>query len=292
MPKGCRLARCLARRSRREMPTQPLLRGLKNNHNWPDPSTSNPISVGSTKWGRYIHLDNPFELFINLFCHPTHANKQSIRTLASRSLEMPESSSQGTITPQLRDSSASNLTEKSSKSQQASCHTCRRQRLRCDAAKPSCQKCLARGVECLGYGAQAILWVQPNAPGKAGNSAGAATLVEPGQQRTAKARKKGRPKLVLMPKVQNESNGSNQVSSRSQSHSQLHRDAKWVVVNNEEARDRMRSLVKRKQTVSSGLTPVGYYNDSLALSMLEYSMTLFLLNEIVHYLTGLTFVVQ
>lgn len=41
------------------------------------------------------------------------------------------------------------------------CHTCRRQRLRCDGVRPTCNKCLARGVDCLGYGTQALLWVQP-----------------------------------------------------------------------------------------------------------------------------------
>ncbi|CEN61042.1 hypothetical protein ASPCAL07710 [Aspergillus calidoustus] len=38
------------------------------------------------------------------------------------------------------------------------CHTCRRRRLRCDEAKPHCQRCAAEGVECLGYG-KMILWV-------------------------------------------------------------------------------------------------------------------------------------
>ncbi|KAJ0419801.1 hypothetical protein BJY00DRAFT_313722 [Aspergillus carlsbadensis] len=40
----------------------------------------------------------------------------------------------------------------------SACHTCRRRRLRCDEAKPHCQRCAAEGVECLGYG-NLILWV-------------------------------------------------------------------------------------------------------------------------------------
>lgn len=32
------------------------------------------------------------------------------------------------------------------------CHNCRRQRLRCDRSYPHCNKCIAAGKECLGYG--------------------------------------------------------------------------------------------------------------------------------------------
>lgn len=32
------------------------------------------------------------------------------------------------------------------------CHNCRKKRWRCDRSLPSCQKCLAAGTECLGYG--------------------------------------------------------------------------------------------------------------------------------------------
>ncbi|KAL2803132.1 fungal-specific transcription factor domain-containing protein [Aspergillus granulosus] len=40
----------------------------------------------------------------------------------------------------------------------SACHTCRRRRLRCDEAKPLCQRCAAAGIECQGYG-NLILWV-------------------------------------------------------------------------------------------------------------------------------------
>lgn len=38
------------------------------------------------------------------------------------------------------------------------CWNCRRRRLRCDAQRPHCQKCIKNGVECLGYG-QVLKWV-------------------------------------------------------------------------------------------------------------------------------------
>lgn len=37
------------------------------------------------------------------------------------------------------------------------CHNCRRRRLRCDRTVPHCDKCVSRGIECLGYG-QLFLW--------------------------------------------------------------------------------------------------------------------------------------
>lgn len=37
------------------------------------------------------------------------------------------------------------------------CHNCRRQRLRCDRSYPHCNKCIAAGKECLGYG-QLFRW--------------------------------------------------------------------------------------------------------------------------------------
>lgn len=38
-----------------------------------------------------------------------------------------------------------------------SCHSCRRRRVKCDQALPTCRKCALAGVECLGYG-RLILW--------------------------------------------------------------------------------------------------------------------------------------
>lgn len=73
-----------------------------------------------------------------------------------------------------------------------SCHTCRRQRRRCDATRPSCRKCEKRGVECLGYGQQPILWVQPRI--KTGKS--------PVEE--LPKRGKGRPRLVLMAHAKDE----------------------------------------------------------------------------------------
>jgi hypothetical protein len=39
------------------------------------------------------------------------------------------------------------------------CHNCRRRRLKCDRAVPSCAKCFHTGQECLGYG-KLFLWNQ------------------------------------------------------------------------------------------------------------------------------------
>lgn len=63
----------------------------------------------------------------------------------------------------------------------AKCHSCRRSRLRCDGTQPICEKCTSRGVECLGYGAHALLWVQQTS-----------------RNDTPMPSKKGRPKLVLL----------------------------------------------------------------------------------------------
>jgi hypothetical protein len=100
-------------------------------------------------------------------------------------------------------------------SKESPCHTCRRQRLRCDATKPTCNKCATRGVECLGYGAQPILWVlpqtyapaasggkdpacdaTPNDRGDGSSSSSSSTKDLPFTVATAKRR--GRPRLVLM----------------------------------------------------------------------------------------------
>lgn len=141
------------------------------------------------------------------------------------------------------------------------CHTCRRQRLRCDATKPSCNKCLARGVECLGYGPQAILWVQPKLPAHVAKSIDASTK-EP-ESMAATGKKKGRPRLVLMPK--------NTRESPAQSEPQARHESEWVFVNHADSPDGRRALVK-KQVVSPELVPAGYHNNMLALSMLDYSM--------------------
>ncbi|KAK7424545.1 hypothetical protein QQZ08_008554 [Neonectria magnoliae] len=61
------------------------------------------------------------------------------------------------------------------------CHNCRRRRLRCDRSVPQCSKCVARGIECLGYG-QLFLWTGAVASrGKlAGQKSSAALYPEPG----------------------------------------------------------------------------------------------------------------
>ncbi|EFE43650.1 C6 transcription factor, putative [Trichophyton verrucosum HKI 0517] len=66
------------------------------------------------------------------------------------------------------------------------CHTCRKRRVRCDGALPACQKCRDRGLDCLGYGKQKpLVWL-------AGGGHQNAFLDD-----RQKARKKGRPRLVV-----------------------------------------------------------------------------------------------
>lgn len=66
------------------------------------------------------------------------------------------------------------------------CHTCRKRRVRCDGAVPACQKCRDRGLDCLGYGKQKpLVWL-------AGGGHQNAFLDD-----RQKARKKGRPRLIV-----------------------------------------------------------------------------------------------
>lgn len=74
------------------------------------------------------------------------------------------------------------------------CYTCRRQRIVCDAGKPSCMRCISRGVECLGYSATPIRWVAPTAT----PSSEAPSLSDSSHVRGRERRKRGRPKLFLM----------------------------------------------------------------------------------------------
>lgn len=86
-----------------------------------------------------------------------------------------------------------------------SCHTCRRQRRRCDATRPSCRKCEKRGVECLGYGQQPILWVQPR--------------IKTGKNPVEELPKrgKGRPRLVLMAHTPDERKCAGEIAGASPS---------------------------------------------------------------------------
>ncbi|EAW07098.1 Zn(II)2Cys6 transcription factor [Aspergillus clavatus NRRL 1] len=77
------------------------------------------------------------------------------------------------------------------------CHTCRRQRIVCDAGKPACSRCISRGVECLGYAEYPIRWVEPSS----NISSSATRLYVKGnspESRGSQKRKRGRPKLSLM----------------------------------------------------------------------------------------------
>ncbi|PGG97903.1 hypothetical protein GX51_07077 [Blastomyces parvus] len=70
------------------------------------------------------------------------------------------------------------------------CHTCRKRRVRCDSSRPACNKCTAKGVECLGYGKQKpLVWLQ-------GGGNQNQYLVE-GNSVEQPKRKKGRPKIIV-----------------------------------------------------------------------------------------------
>ena len=132
------------------------------------------------------------------------------------------------------------------------CHTCRRQRLRCDSTRPKCQKCADRGVECLGYAAQPLLWVQP----KSDTSSESASPEESGKKR-------GRPKLVLMPGQA----PPDAVATRSRTPT---KPSVWVLLSGADMHGK-KSAVRRKQpSLSTGLAPAGYHDSRLALDSLAY----------------------
>ncbi|OAX85250.1 hypothetical protein ACJ72_00372 [Emergomyces africanus] len=73
---------------------------------------------------------------------------------------------------------------------QPQCHTCRKRRVRCDSTHPACNKCIAKGVKCLGYGKQKpLVWLQ-------GGGNQNQYLVE-GNNPEPPRRKKGRPKIIV-----------------------------------------------------------------------------------------------
>lgn len=71
------------------------------------------------------------------------------------------------------------------------CHSCRRKRLLCDRAYPNCAKCVARGIECLGYGTM-LLWTGAVAiRGKLAGQSSTASLCRLEGQNPRKARMQG-----------------------------------------------------------------------------------------------------
>ncbi|KAG5299682.1 C6 transcription factor [Histoplasma capsulatum G186AR] len=70
------------------------------------------------------------------------------------------------------------------------CHTCRKRRVRCDSSRPACNKCTAKGVECLGYSKQKpLVWLQGG--GNQNQYLAEGNNLEPPK------RKKGRPKIII-----------------------------------------------------------------------------------------------
>ncbi|OAA80728.1 Zn(2)-C6 fungal-type DNA-binding domain protein [Akanthomyces lecanii RCEF 1005] len=151
------------------------------------------------------------------------------------------------------------------------CHTCRRQRLRCDGVRPTCNKCLARGVDCLGYGTQALLWVQPQ-------SKPSGTQADHQQQQkeqettpteARQGRKKGRPKLVLMQRTAAElalPDGEELELTRKPKATHLTAYRKYMKMRG--FRDEY--LRRRKIVLSPGLDPEGYQMQRLIIDSLRY----------------------
>ncbi|KAM3499641.1 hypothetical protein MY10362_007110 [Beauveria mimosiformis] len=150
------------------------------------------------------------------------------------------------------------------------CHTCRRQRLRCDGVRPTCNKCVARGVDCLGYGTLALLWVQPpDDRSEMPAPAAVATASPTGTARPVDRRRRGRPKLVLMPRAASElalPNGQGLELTTRPKPAQLRAYRKVM---------RMRgfhddNLRRREIVPSPGLDPEGYQLQRLIIDSLRY----------------------
>ncbi|KAM4055782.1 fungal specific transcription factor [Hirsutella rhossiliensis] len=148
---------------------------------------------------------------------------------------------------------------KASRPRCAQCHTCRLKRLRCDGGEPGCSKCAARGVECLGYGGRPVRWVLQQSFGLP--PAEIAARPEQHQERAARPakggaqrKKRGRPKLVLMPQ-----------------HGKADERADKSIARCYELRLRCHLQRQRpKPDPSAGLDPVDYQNHRRALHSLRY----------------------
>ncbi|KAJ6785207.1 hypothetical protein PWT90_02941 [Aphanocladium album] len=160
------------------------------------------------------------------------------------------------------------------------CHTCRRQRLRCDGVRPTCNKCVARGVDCLGYGTQALLWVQPQShdggalavrkresPPQETMFATTTTPTHPAE--AARRKKKGRPKLVLMQRTASElamPNGEGLELTREPKSTHLTAFRREMKLRG--FRDEF--LQRRKIVLCPGLDPEGYQLQRLLIDSLRY----------------------
>lgn len=156
------------------------------------------------------------------------------------------------------------------------CHTCRRQRLRCDGVRPTCNKCLARGVDCLGYGTQALLWVQPESQHgtlAARNKSQQPQLARESSTEPRQARKKGRPKLVLMQHSTSElsmPNGEGLELTLKPKPAHLKAYMKEMKI-----RGFHDELLRRRRIIlSPSLDPAGYQEQRLIIDSLRYCMSI------------------
>lgn len=148
-------------------------------------------------------------------------------------------------------------------SKESFCHTCRRQRLRCDATKPTCNKCATRGVECLGYGAQPILWVLPQTHAPAGSRDKTHDRVDDSSSSSSSSssqdlatgettgKKRGRPRLVLMSQRAKAKPTDNQIQLRQHTSKRKTSGRLWL-------------------SPTRNLNPVGYEADRLAIHCIQY----------------------
>ncbi|UNI15556.1 hypothetical protein JDV02_002081 [Purpureocillium takamizusanense] len=161
------------------------------------------------------------------------------------------------------------------------CHTCRRQRLRCDGAKPACSKCIARGVECLGYGPQALLWVQPKSLKPAHEAANLRGNENHsgGQEIQGREKRRGRPRLVLMSSSPDDDDDTHHRHALLQlrplqnqkPQQQKRQSQQWIAVSgpNGGRRPQVRSPPCFPGP-HAGLEPVDYKNHKLTLDCLAY----------------------
>ena len=150
-----------------------------------------------------------------------------------------------------------------------SCHTCRRQRHRCDGARPECNKCLRKGIECLGYGPKAILWVQTRGSSRSSAEDNDSTEeISCESPPLLRSKKRGRPKLAFMPQADEESI------------SLAHRPKKpWQFLAHRpkqlasQEHDRGYHRLDPAPVIYPNLSPDGYASHHFALEVLQYCMS-------------------
>ncbi|KAJ6443479.1 extracellular membrane protein, CFEM domain-containingprotein [Purpureocillium lavendulum] len=133
------------------------------------------------------------------------------------------------------------------------------------APTPGCDKCVARGVECLGYGAQPFLWVQPK-PLRASEPLDRGTDDTTAGRGDEQPKKRGRPRLVLMPNPEDRSTDQLAVELRQPPKP----SAQWIIVQGPNSRRRSKEGRPGCPRPRVGLDPLDYKNHKLTLDCLDY----------------------